>query len=113
MGFTWTAFLHFSMANWKDLYVEQPPGFIEKGKERLVVNLSSSIYGLKQSAHVWNKKVNLPILEQGFSQSKADLNLYFRKEEDGSTSYILIYADDILEASKHASIIDEICRHFN
>jgi hypothetical protein len=39
--------------------------------------------------------------------------LYFRKEEDGSTSYILIYVDDMLVAGKHASIIDDICRHLN
>jgi hypothetical protein len=69
----------------EDLHKEQPPGFIEKRKG-LVVKLSSSICGLKQSAHVWNKKVNLAILEQGFSRSKADLSLCFRKE-DGSTSF--------------------------
>jgi hypothetical protein len=46
--------------------LEQPPGFTKKGKGT-VVKLSSSIYGLKQSAHVWNRKVNLAILEQGFS----------------------------------------------
>jgi hypothetical protein len=38
----------------KDLYMEQPPGFIEKGKEGLVVKLSSSIYGLKQSVFIYN-----------------------------------------------------------
>jgi hypothetical protein len=47
----------------EDLYVEQPPGFIEKGKG-LVVKLTSSIYGLKQSAHICNKKVNLATLNK-------------------------------------------------
>ena len=32
----------------EDVYMEQPTGFVEVGKEDLVCNLNKSIYGLKQ-----------------------------------------------------------------
>ena len=34
----------------EDIYMKQPNGFAEKGKETLVCRLKRSIYGLKQSA---------------------------------------------------------------
>jgi hypothetical protein len=69
--------------------MEQLPGLTENKKEVLAIKLNSSIYGLQRSAHVWNKKANSAMLQQGLSQSKAGLSLYFRKEDDGSTSDIL------------------------
>ena len=39
-----------------EIFVEQPPGFIKKGKngEDLVLKLNKSLYGLKQSGRLWN-----------------------------------------------------------
>ena len=47
-----TAFLHGELT--KEVYMQQPEGFIESGKEHLVCHLQQSIYGLKQSPRCWN-----------------------------------------------------------
>ena len=48
-----TAFLNGDLK--KEVYMQQPEGFIEKGKEHLVYKLRRSIYGLKQSPRAGTK----------------------------------------------------------
>ncbi|XP_071694431.1 uncharacterized protein [Rutidosis leptorrhynchoides] len=39
----------------EEIYVEQPQGFIKKGKEDQVLKLKKALYGLKQAPHACNK----------------------------------------------------------
>jgi len=47
-----TAFLNGSLC--EDIYMNQPDGFVETGKECLECKLNRSLYGLKQSPRCWN-----------------------------------------------------------
>ena len=47
-----TAFLNSQLE--KEIYMEQPDGYIESGIENLVCNFNKSLYGLKQSPRCWN-----------------------------------------------------------
>ncbi len=50
-----TVFLHGVLLETETLFMEQPPGFEEPGKEDWVMHLMKSIYGIKQASRIWNQ----------------------------------------------------------
>ena len=67
-------FLHSDLH--EDIYMQQPEGFIEKGKEHLVCKLKKSLYGLKQAPREWYHKFHSFMLSQGYRRSDIDHCLY-------------------------------------
>ena len=51
-----TAFLNGALK--ESIYMRQPKGFVDEGKEALVCKLKRSLYGLKQSARCWNEELD-------------------------------------------------------
>ena len=60
------------------IYMQQPDGYIQQGKERLVCKLNKSLYGLKQSPRCWNKVFTEFMKSIGFTQSSTDPCIYVR-----------------------------------
>lgn len=85
--------------------MRQPMGFQLTGTENKVCLLKRSIYGLKQSARVWNQALSIVLINAGFEQSKWDMCLYILKK-DGGMAYILLYVDDILFATTHTPLLN-------
>ena len=65
-----TAFLNGTLD--EEIYMQQPEGYVEPGKEELVCRLKKSLYGLKQSPRCWNNDFKEFMLSLGFVQSVAD-----------------------------------------
>src|ERR1700691_1943113 len=62
------AFLNSTMPEDQTVYLSQPPGYVAEGKEDFVQKLGKTLYGLKQSGHLWYHKLK-GILEQiGFQE---------------------------------------------
>ena len=91
------AFLHGDLH--EDIYMQQPKGFVEKGKENLVCKLKKSLYGLKQAPRECYHKFHSFMLSQGYKRSDIDHCLYTKKAKDGSLLLLILYVDDMLLAS--------------
>lgn len=94
----------------EEIFLEQPPGFQKSGQESKVLRLRKSLYGLKQSARAWNKRATEALAQIGFRPGKAEHCLYTRKERNGTTTYVLLYVDDLLVAGTSTKITEEVSR---
>ena len=88
-----TAFLNGDLN--EDIYMEQPPGYVQKGKEKLVCKLKKSLYGLKQSPRCWNEKLTQHVKSLGFEESGADSCIFTRRKNQ-KVEIIAIYVDDLI-----------------
>ena len=92
-----TAFLNGELE--EDMYMQQPEGFTVLGKEDCVCLLKKSLYGLKQSPRQWYKRFDLFMTTHGFKRNNFDSCVYFKRCDDGSFVYLLLYVDDMLIAA--------------
>ena len=93
-----TAFLHGELE--EDIYMQQPKGFKVSGKEDCVCLLKRSFYGLKQSPRQWYKRFDSFMISHDFKSSSFDSCVYFKRCNDESFLYLLLYVDDMLIAAK-------------
>eukprot|EP00253_Pinus_taeda_P005136 PITA_05136 len=89
-----TSFLNGELE--EEIYMEQPKGFIEKGKEGLVCRLKKTLYGLKQAPQQWYKKFDSFMLEHGFQRLEANHCVYIKRYDQGKYIILLLYVDDML-----------------
>ena len=71
-----TAFLFGKLD--EEIYMEQPKGFIVKGKEKKVCRLGKAIYGLKQAVLQWNKQLLLRLDRVGTNVDSTDRGVALR-----------------------------------
>ena len=99
-----TAFLNGRLE--EEVYMEQPEGYQQPGKEALVCKLKKSLYGLKQSPRCWNSEFKLFVESLGFQQSSADPCVFIKITDDGLL-IVAGYVDDlIMIATVIAELLD-------
>jgi hypothetical protein len=95
----------------EDIFMKQPEGFVSEKFPKKVCKLKKSLYGLKQSARVWNKQIDEYLKKSGYVQNTADPCIYYRVEEvDGRsiTMIIGVYVDDtILMSNDNETLLEE------
>ncbi|KAK1427083.1 hypothetical protein QVD17_15766 [Tagetes erecta] len=89
-----TAFLHGNLD--EVIYMKQPMGFEELGKENQVCLLKRSLYGLKQSPRCWYQRFDETMLTNYFKRSSYDSCVYLKEYKSGKFIYLLLYVDDML-----------------
>lgn len=73
----------------EEIYMRQSLGFAKEEAEDMVCLLRKSIYGLKQSARVWNETIHNVLIKAKFTQSKSDNCLYIYNGNEEKV-YVLI-----------------------
>jgi hypothetical protein len=80
------------------MYMEQPPGFAEPGKEDWVMKLLKSIYGMKQASRIWNKTFHDAVQSWNFVRLSCEWCVYIRRSDTG-TIIFAVHVDDIVSAA--------------
>jgi len=99
------AFLHGCLT--EEVYMEQPPGFVDTQHSTFVCKLHKAIYGLKQALRAWYTRLSQFLLDLGFTASLVDTSLFIHIS--GSIKiFLLIYVDDIIVTGTHAPLISAL-----
>jgi hypothetical protein len=100
-----TAFLNGSIE--EEIYMTQPEGFIQPGKEHLVCKLNRALYGLKQAPRAWYQRIDSFLISVGFTRVDADYGMYV--QWSGSTVCLIgLYVDDLLLACNAMPYLQQI-----
>jgi hypothetical protein len=92
-----TAFLHGKLD--KPVYMRQPPGFHSGGRNTVCL-LQKSLYGLRQAPRQFHVELKGALEGYGFSPCESDPALFKREAPGESPTFIEVYVDDMLIASK-------------
>ena len=87
------AFLHGFLT--EEVYMTQPPGFVDPSRPTHVCKLQKALYGLKQAPRAWFQRMHSFLISVGFRQSLADSSLFIFNHGQ-HIIYFLLYVDDIL-----------------
>ncbi|RVW81302.1 Retrovirus-related Pol polyprotein from transposon RE2 [Vitis vinifera] len=107
---TWELVPSISMQNlvgchlFEEVYMAQPPGFVDKDNPTHVYKLKKAIYGLKQAPRAWYLELNQFLIESGFTNSHVDTSIFILHSDD-ITIYLLVYVDDIIITGTNTNII--------
>ncbi|CAA7018700.1 unnamed protein product [Microthlaspi erraticum] len=96
------AFLHGTLT--EEVYVTQPPGFVDKDRPNHVCRLRKALYGLKQAPRAWYQELRGFLLQLGFQNSVADTSVFvYIKGTD--LVYTLVYVDDIVITGSNTTLV--------
>uniref|UniRef100_A0ACD5TXY1 Uncharacterized protein n=1 Tax=Avena sativa TaxID=4498 RepID=A0ACD5TXY1_AVESA len=99
-----SAFLNGDLA--EEVYVRQPPGFVDDDNEHMVLKLRKALYGLRQAPRAWNSKLDSSLVELGFERSPLEHAVY-RRAKEGALLLVGVYVDDlIITGSRTADIVE-------
>ena len=99
-----TAFLNGDLE--EEIYMDQPEGFVEPGKENKACRLTKSLYDLKQAPKQWHEKFDACMIENGYKSNECDKCIY-SKSWNNLHVIISLYVDDMLIFDSNMHVINE------
>ena len=91
----------------EEIYVEQPLGYVRKGKEDKVYKLKKTLYRLKQAPRAWNARIDKYFQENGFEKCPHEHTLYMKVKEGGGMLFVCLYVDDLIFTGNDSRLFDE------
>jgi histone deacetylase 1/2 len=99
------SFLHGVLE--EEVYMRQPPGFVDPAHPQHLCRLVKALYGLKQAPRAWHARLGTALRALGFVPSTADTSL-FLLQRSTVTMYLLVYVDDIILVSSLGTAADRL-----
>ena len=93
------------------VYIIAGPEFGDREGHTLIIH--KALYGLRTSGLRWHERLSDCLRDMGFSPSKAENDIWMRRNGD-VYEYLGIYVDDVAIAAKDPqSIVDTLTNQFN
>ena len=89
-----SAFLHGELS--EEVFVEQPPGYEQKGNEQKVYRLKKALYGLKQAPRAWYSRIEFYLMKEGFKKCHYEHTLFIKTGKGGKILIVCLYMDDLI-----------------
>ncbi|GJQ90041.1 putative ribonuclease H-like domain-containing protein [Tanacetum coccineum] len=90
----------------KEVYVHQPPGFVDPAHLNKVYKVVKALYGLHQAPRAWYETLSSFLLENGFRRGTIDKTLFIKKDKS-NIMLVQVYVDDIIFGSTKKSMCTE------
>ncbi|GJU01735.1 retrovirus-related pol polyprotein from transposon TNT 1-94 [Tanacetum coccineum] len=93
----------------EEVYMAQPPGFIDFEKPDHVYKLKKALYGLKQAPKAWYDRLKAFLIKHEYKMGMVD-NTLFTKKKSSNLIIVQIYVDDIIFGLTCQDMCDEFAK---
>ncbi|GKE28860.1 retrovirus-related pol polyprotein from transposon TNT 1-94 [Tanacetum coccineum] len=93
----------------EEVYVAQPPGFVNFEKPNHVFKFKKALYGLKQAPKAWYDRLKAFLLDHLYTMGLVD-NTLFTKKKDSHIIIVQIYVDEIIFGSTCQDLCDDFSK---
>nr|GEW83521.1 retrovirus-related Pol polyprotein from transposon TNT 1-94 [Tanacetum cinerariifolium] len=93
----------------EEVYMAQPPGFVNFKKPNHVYKLEKALYGLKQAPKAWYDRPKAFLIKHEYNMGMVD-NTLFTKKRSSNLIIVQIYVDDIIFDSTCQGMCDEFSK---
>ncbi|GJV62686.1 putative ribonuclease H-like domain-containing protein [Tanacetum coccineum] len=90
----------------EEVYVSQPPGFLDPKHPQKVYKVVKALYGLHQAPRAWYATLSTFLLQNGYRRGTIDKTLFIKKDKH-DIILVQVYVDDIIFGSTKKSWCDE------
>ncbi|GJT23761.1 putative ribonuclease H-like domain-containing protein [Tanacetum coccineum] len=90
----------------EEVYVSQPPGFLDPKNPQKVYKVVKALYGLHQAPRAWYATLSTFLLKNGYRRGTIDKTLFLKKDKH-DIILVQVYVDDIIFGSTKKSWCDE------
>ncbi|GKB64389.1 putative ribonuclease H-like domain-containing protein [Tanacetum coccineum] len=90
----------------EEVYVSQPPGFLDPKYPQKVYKVVKALYGLHQAPRAWYATLSTFLLKNGYRRGTIDKTLFLKKDKL-DIILVQVYVDDIIFGSTKKSLCDE------
>ncbi|GJR48601.1 putative ribonuclease H-like domain-containing protein [Tanacetum coccineum] len=90
----------------EEVYVSQPPGFIDPKYPKKVYKVVKALYGLHQAPRAWYATLSTFLLKNGYRRGTIDKTLFIKKDKH-DIILVQVYVDDIIFGSTKKSWCDD------